>query len=384
MANANPPADVVYFHDSPVLGGAENSLLNLSTNLDRERFTPHFIIHGEGGFADRIRDAGMTVDFCEFPPLKRPNPWRMWRAVRSMKRLARERHARIVHGNTPRANFYAACVGKQIGARVVWHARNLLVPGMKDIDNWLSFLPDRILCNSDAIRERFKGKPKAITIINGVNFDVFDRALPGEPVRDELGIPHDALVMGITSRLEREKGHDCLLRAAGIVVKQAPNAWFLIVGKAFVDVDAREAELRRLAEEMGVAGQTVFAGFRTDIPNVLAAMDVLVLAADAEPCGRVLFEAEAMALPIVGTNTGGTPEIVDDGVTGILFDPGDHEALAKHLIELCQNEGKRRQMGEAGYERARAMFSIQAHVAKTERVYSELLGLDNPSTGEDT
>ena len=194
-------------------------------------------------------------------------------------------------------------------------------------------------------------------------------------MRQELGIPAGALVIGITSRLEAEKGHDCLLRAAARIAEDVPEAWYLVIGKAFVDAAQREAELHELAREMGVADRAVFGGFRTDIPQCLAAMDVFVLAADAEPCGRVLFEAEAMALPIVGTNTGGTPEIVADGETGILFDPRDHEALAEHVIGLCRKPEARRAMGDAGCARARRLFSIQAHVRKTERVYAELLGL---------
>ena len=370
-------ADILYMHDSAVLGGAENSLLNLATNLAPERFQPHFLCQEDGGFAERIRDAGFTVDFCPYPSLKRPNPFRIASAARRMIRIARERGAALVHGNTPRSNFYAAIVGRRLGVPVVWHARNLLVPGMIDLDHCLSFLPSRILCNSDAIRERFKDNPKAITIINGVNFDIFDCGLSGEPVREELGIPADALVVGITSRLEPEKGHDCLLRAAAAILDRVPNAWFVIVGKAFVNVEEREAELRQLAVDMNVASRTVFTGFRRDIPQVLAAMDVCVLAAEAEPCGRVLFEAMAMGKPIVGTNTGGTPEIVVDGETGILFDPGDQEALATHVTDLCQDPQRRRAMGQAGHERAKRYFSIESHVRKTEGVYAELLGLSD-------
>ena len=369
------PIDILYMHDSGVLGGAENSLLNLTTNLDAERFCPHVLCHSEGGFPERVREAGFSVDFCEFPPLKLPNPVRIFSAVGRMAEIARERNAALIHSNTPRSNFYAAWAARRVGVPVVWHARNLLVPGMIDIDNHLSFLADRILCNSDAIRERFKGKEKAITIINGVNFGIFDRGISGESVRKELGIPDEAIVMGMTSRLEPEKGHDCFLRAARTILEEVPDAWFLIVGKAFVNAEQREAEVRALAEETGVAHRTTFAGFRSDIPTVLAAMDMLILAAEAEPCGRVLFEAMAMALPIVGTNTGGTPEIVADGETGILFQPGQNDVLAKQVVGLCVDQDRRRSMGDAGYERAKRMFSIQAHVRKTERVYSELLSL---------
>lgn len=369
------PVDILYMHDSGVLGGAENSLLNLTTNLDPGRFRPHVLCHSEGGFPERVREAGFTVDFCEFPPLKLPNPIRIFSTVGRMARIARERNAVLIHSNTPRSNFYGALTARRLSVPVVWHARNLLVPGMIDIDNRLSLLADRILCNSDAIRERFRGKAKAMTIINGVNFEVFDRSISGASVREELGIPGHAVVMGMTSRLEPEKGHDCFLRAARTILDEVPDAWFLIVGKAFVNADEREAEVRVLAEEMSVAHRTTFAGFRRDIPAVLAAMDMLVLAAEAEPCGRVLFEAMAMARPIIGTNTGGTPEIVADGETGILFQPGQSDGLAKLVIALCTDRDRRLAMGDAGYERARRMFSIQAHVRKTERVYSELLSL---------
>lgn len=386
------PIDILYMHDSSVLGGAENSLLNLTTNLDPSRFRPHFLCHDDGAFADRIRNAGFSVDWCQYPPLKRPNPFRMTAAARRMIRIARDRDIDLVHANTPRSNFYAALVGKWLGKPVVWHARNLLVPGMIDIDHYMSFLPDRILCNSDAIRDRFKGNPKAITIINGVNFEVFDRSLSGQTARDEFGIPADARVVGITSRLEPEKGHDCFLRAAARILERVPEAWFMIVGKAFVDVEQREAALRGLARELGVAHRTTFTGFRSDIPDLLAAMDVFVLAADAEPCGRVLFEAMAMGKPIVGTNTGGTPEIVADRETGILFPPGRDDLLADQVAALCQDEAQRTGMGDAGHERAKRMFSIESHVRKTERVYDELMNRqaggpvsgDDPDSGSET
>lgn len=360
-------------HDSPILGGAENSLLNLIGNLDRDRFEPHFACFGEGPFAEELRKIDVEPRFVDFPELKTPNPVAMGRTVRRLVRMIREARAHLTHSNTPRSNFYGGLAGRLAGRGVIWHARNLLVEGMTDIDHLLGFVPDRILCNSDAIRARFKGRPNAITIMNGVNLDKFDCRLPGLPVRDELGIDPNAKVVGIISRLEPEKGHNCLLEAAHRVVAETDNAHFLIVGKAFVQPEQREAELRRLTTGLGLTDRVTFAGFRRDMPQVLAGMDVLVLAADAEPCGRVLFEAMAMEKPVVGTNSGGTPEIVADAETGILFPPRDSEALARALLSLFRDDAKARQMGEAGRRRAMQHFTIQAHVRKTENTYQEVV-----------
>jgi len=364
---------ILYMHDSPILGGAENSLLNLIGNLDRNQFEPYFALFAEGPFAEELRKLGVEPRFVDFPELKRPRPAATVRSVRNLMRLIRELAVHLTHSNTPRSNFYGGVAGRLTGRGVIWHARNLLVPGMIDIDNLLGFLPDRILCNSDAIRARFKGRTNAITIINGVNLDMFDYRLPGLPVRQELGIrPHDKVV-GIISRLEPEKGHNCFLQAAQCVAAEVDDVHFLIVGKAFVNPEQRETELHELAASLGLGERVTFAGFRRDMPQVLASIDILVLAADAEPCGRVLFEAMAMQKPVVGTHSGGTPEIVADGETGILFPPRDSEALARALLTLLRDETKAKKMGAAGRRRAMEHFTIQAHVRKTENVYREVL-----------
>ena len=114
-------------------------------------------------------------------------------------------------------------------------------------------------------------------------------------------------------------------------------------------------------------------GFRRDIPALLAAADVCVLPAEAEACGRVLLEAMAMAKPVVATASGGTPEIVQDGVTGILVPPGDAGAVAAALENLLRDPGRAGSMGAAGRDRAVAHFTIEAHAENTMRAYAELL-----------
>jgi glycosyltransferase involved in cell wall biosynthesis len=356
------------------MAGAENSLLNLTGKLDRRLFRPIFMCAGEGPFAQSLRALGIPVSFVEFPRLKTPNPFRIWRTAAQLVRFIRAEGVQLVHANTPRSNFYAALAAKWSGARLVWHARNLLTEGMIDLDNILGFVPDRIVCNSDAIRARFRGRQNAVTIINGVNLDRFTPTISGRKVRDEFGIPTEAKVVGITSRLDPEKGHDCFLKAARELAEHHGNLRFMIVGKAFIDGQYREAALRRLSTDLGIADKVIFTGFRTDMPEVLASFDIFILAADAEPCGRVLFEAMSMQKPVVATNTGGTPEIVVHDETGILIPPGDPDALALAIRSLLEDEKRAAEMGRLGRKRAVERFSIEAHVRKTEALYLELLG----------
>jgi glycosyltransferase involved in cell wall biosynthesis len=116
----------------------------------------------------------------------------------------------------------------------------------------------------------------------------------------------------------------------------------------------------------------VFAGFRQDMPAVLAAMDMLVLPSASEACGRVVLEAMASSRAVLGTRTGGTPELIEDGVTGILFTPGNVEELAAHIDSLCADPGRAGAMGRAGRARACAEFSIDTAARSMEKIYEEL------------
>ena len=116
-------------------------------------------------------------------------------------------------------------------------------------------------------------------------------------------------------------------------------------------------------------------GFRRDMPSLLAAADICVLPAHAEACGRVLFEAMAMAKPLVATASGGTPEIVVDGVTGLLVPPRDPRALAEALLVLLTDPARRQALGTAGRERAVKQFSIHTYVQQTMAVYAEALAV---------
>ena len=138
---------------------------------------------------------------------------------------------------------------------------------------------------------------------------------------------------------------------------------------------ARHAALQRRISELKLDEMVRLLGFRRDMPPLLAAADICVLPAHAEACGRVLFEAMAMAKPVVATMSGGTPEIVVDGVTGLLVAPRNPVTLAEALLVLLKDPAKCQALGAAGRERAVKQFSIHTYVQQAMAVYAEVLAV---------
>src|SRR2546425_5883290 len=356
------------------MAGGERSLLNLLRHLDRSKFRARVVCDATDEFVKAVRETGAPVTRVRFPGLRLPG-LAAWRAVRGLIMGCRSSGTALFHASTPRTNLYTAVAGRLAGIPVVWHCRNLLEAGMWDTDRIFAWIPDRIICNSDAIAARFAGsrwQHRVRTILNGVDLGEFHPDISGAPVRDELGWTRNP-VIAATSRLDPEKGHETLLDAMRIVARHRPDCRLLIAGAASDDQAGRHAALQRLISELKLDGMVRLLGFRHDIPQLLAAADICVLPADAEACGRVLFEAMAMAKPIVGTASGGTPEIIVDAVTGVLVPPKDSRALAEALVALLKNPALRNAMGAAGRERVTKQFSIEAHVQKTMDVYAEAL-----------
>ena len=364
----------VYLHATDVLAGGERSLVNLIRHLDAARYCARVACDATDEFVASVTACDTPVERLRFPGLRPPGPAAV-RTVRRLAQLCKRAGAAILHANTPRTNLYAALAGRMAKVPVVWHCRNLLEPGMRDTDRWFAWLPDRIICNSDAIAARFAGsrrRDRVVTVMNGVDLTEYHPGLSGAAVRAELGWADRPIIAAI-SRLDPEKGHEVLLEVMQRLAGCCPDARLVIAGRAAVDPAGRHAALQRRIESLGLGAAVRLVGFRRDIPQLLAAADVCVLPAAAEACGRVLLEAMAMAKPVVATASGGTPEIVQDGVTGILVPPGDAGAVAAAVEILLRDPERAGSMGAAGRNRAVAHFTIEAHAEKTMRVYAELL-----------
>lgn len=231
----------------------------------------------------------------------------------------------------------------------------------------------RIIVISEAVKSKFsyvEGN-KIRQIYNAVDTEVFKSGLDIEYLHNEFSIGKDKKVVGIFSRLEPWKGHKFFIDAAKVVKDILKDAVFLIVGEG---EKKYRHELMEYAETKGIKDSIIFTGFRNNIPQLMNLCDIIVSASiEPEPFGRTIIEAMACSKPVVATNSGAVPEIVEDKITGILVPPEDSEKLAGAVIELLQNKEKARKIGIAGRKRVERLFSIEKHTRQIEEVYLSLL-----------
>lgn len=367
---------VLYLHEHAEISGGETSLLLLWEYLDRRRFLPVLLGPPAGPFIERARRLGAPSYAMEFPRVRELLTPRGWTCLGAIGCRARQVGARILHGNSPHTNLAAALVGRRLGCRVVWHERTLPESHHWDVDHWFSFLPDRIICNSAAVGQRFGGSSHRVVVIrNGVPLQRFFPSAGGTAVRRELGLGPEDVAVGIIGNFTPWKQHELFLRAVALLAPSVRQTrFFLVGGEVFAANSGREAALRAEARRLGLEGRVTFLGVREDMPAVMDALDIAVSTAEVEACSRAILEAMASGTPVVAADAGGNPELVADGETGLLFPPGRPEALARALRRLIEDAPERKAMGQAARARAEARFSIERQVTETEMVYEALLG----------
>ena len=172
--------------------------------------------------------------------------------------------------------------------------------------------------------------------------------------------------LGVVARLEAEKGHPTLLDAWPAVVTAVPEARLLVVGEG-----SRLEALVAQAEMLGISASVVFTGRRDDIPAVTKALDVAVLPSYREAQGLTILEAMALSRPVVASNVGGIPEMVEDGVTGLLVPPHDPAALAAAIVRLLTDHPYADTLARAGHDLVHDRFCLELMVHGVEAIYDE-------------
>ncbi len=219
-------------------------------------------------------------------------------------------------------------------------------------------------------------------IYNGVDLERYDHQEPCCTLREEYGFPDDAEIVGVVARLEPEKGHPTLVEAWPRVLERVPDARLLVVGEGSrrPDLEAQARELGLLGDEsapgVGTRGVPPGArigctGRRDDVPAVTAAFDVAVLPSYREAQGLTILEAMALSRPVVASNVGGIPEMVEDGRSGLLVPPHDPDALAAAIVRLLVDHPFADMLGRAGHDLVHERFCIERMVQAIETIYDE-------------
>jgi glycosyltransferase involved in cell wall biosynthesis len=357
------------------------------------------ICPSDGPLPQRARSAGIAVSILPFPQHMR----RLDQAAKYIALLSdelRRQRVDVVHNHLVSANIWgriAAWVAR-VPVRVTqWPGPlPLEIPTSRRIELALAWMDSALIAASTATQRIYQRYPhtrnKIKLIYYGFPFERFDPAIDGGPTRRALGIAPDAPVVSLIAYMysplaERQlpglkmfnglglKGHETLISAAMIVRERIPQAKFLIVGDALMDGEAERYKQRlyQMVSELGLTDTVIFTGKRDDIPELLAASDIVAVPSLSENVGGAV-EPLLMQRPVVASRVGGLPDVVIDGETGFLVPPGDAQALANALLQaLALPRERRDEMGRRGRSIVIDLFDLGKTVARTETLYYQLL-----------
>jgi glycosyltransferase involved in cell wall biosynthesis len=305
------------------------------------------------------------------------------RAGQALGAIARDVSADVIHANTPRAGLISAFTRGVSGAKPIVHIRDSTPPGRLP-GLTLSFLAKRasaFVPTSQFLADQLPGGTAATIVANAVEPERFDpSALDRVAARSRLGLRETDPVVAVVGQISPHKGQSDAIRTLELVRRAHPDARLLLTGSVKFtsaatrfDNRAYGDELVDLADELGIGAAVSFLGERADIPEVLAAVDVLLVPSWYEPFGRVALEAMIMGVPVIATSVGGTKEVITDGVDGLVLEPRDPRGWAAAVDALLADPARRAAMGARGRERALRDFSPARHAEEILGVYERAL-----------
>jgi len=349
--------------------GGQNQVLLTVIGLREIGYRATLVAHPDGELRARAAEG---LDLIPIAPRTEVDLSAAWRLSRVVKRLKPD----VVHAHDPHAVAMAS-LALSFGApspapalvasrRVDFHLKS------NSFSRWKHRQVDCFIAASEAIRRMLVGDgvpaDRTVTVHEGIDVDHV-LAAPAVNVHEAFWLPHRAPVVGNVAALVPHKGHRHLIEAAHLVVREVPDARFIILGEG----ELRE-QLERQVRESQLEKHVLLPGFRADVLGCLKGFDLFVMSSVTEGLGTSLLDAMACSKAIVATQAGGMPEVVDEGRTGFLVAPRDHHAMAQAIIRLLTQEPLRRQMGEAGFARVRERFTVERMVVETAAVYERVAG----------
>lgn len=369
------------------VGGPALHATLLTEKLDPTRYESRLVAGGEGPREGNYLELyGRSVDrLTILPELGREiQGWSDLRALVQLVRLIREFRPHILHTHTAKAGVLGRIAARLVGVPIVIHTyhghvfHGYFSPAKTrfflTVERWLARHTDRLLTVSASLRRELLdlgiGSPERFTVIPlGLELDRF---LNCEDVRGqlraELGVNPETLLVGIVARLVPIKRHTCFLEAAAEVARRYPKCQFLLVG----DGEER-VELEHLCSRLALNGRVRFLGWRRDLERIYADLDLVVLTSANEGSPVSLIEAMASGKPVVAARVGGVPDLVEDGVTGLLVPPENPAAVAEAMGALLADARRRQTFGQAGRKRVYPAFSAERLLADMDWLYTELM-----------
>lgn len=369
------PARLLYLRDTLTVCGPGKTILNTWKTIDRNRYQLTIVAtRPEPGGRNALIDAALAQHATAIPmPIGRGIDLI---AVARVVRLLREHRIDVLQTHDAQTRRIGVIAAALTGVRHITSVHGWIFNDRKEraakwLDARLIRQADAVIAVSDRLKQELEAAgvpPQRITVLrNAILLRDYAVAGTASSVRREFGIREDQPVISIVGRLSLEKGHEIFLQAASTIAKSHPDLRCLIVGDGPL-----EPTLRQRVQELGLTAQVVFTGHRSQLADIYAATDVLVISSLTEGIPNVLLEAFAHGKPAVATSVGGVPEVLEEGRTGWLVDVGDHQAIARHVVRLLDAPELRAQMGATARATIEQQFSFENRTKALETLYDRI------------
>jgi glycosyltransferase involved in cell wall biosynthesis len=362
------------------MGGTERHVYQLASGLDRDRFEV-FVVRfdpRDGLAAEKIRECG--VDVRTIPVGRYYTPHAFRRAL-DLAALIRKLEIDIVQTFHFKSDTYGVLIAKLAGVPIIVSSRrdmgDLRGPAQQTLIRLTDRLVDRFLVNAEAIKDRMVDEedvdPSLITTIyNGIDLGIFRAASGnGTSVRDTLGVPPGAFLLGYIAHFRPEKGHTVLFDAVRRLKSEIPELRLLLVG------DGPRANRRRLEEAVesrGLKSNVIFLGAVGDVQRYIPSMDVMCFVPiENEGLSNAIIETMAVGRPVIATDVGGNRELVRDGSTGLLIPPDDPDAIVGAVRKIYGNTQLRESMAIASRTFVEEQLALPVMIDRYENFYSKLV-----------
>jgi glycosyltransferase involved in cell wall biosynthesis len=291
-------------------------------------------------------------------------------AILRIRAIIKKQKITIVHAHTAHAHGLAALAAFGLPVKLIV-TRRVQIPIKKNLlSQWKYRRCDMIVAISECVKSTLISdglrEERIKRIYSGVDLTRFESVQKNSDTRKSLEFSSDGILIGVIAALTHEKDHKTLLQAMQQVTQKNPQAKLLIVGKGVL-----EDELKSLATSLSIDKNIIFAGFHNDIGAILSTLDIFVLPSLHEGLGTSVLDAMLMSLPVVATNVGGIPEMIEDGCNGFLVPPKDSQMLANRLCQLIENAEMRERFGKEGRKKVE-MFDVRKTVQEMTLMYQSI------------
>ena len=369
---SDKPLRIVHSEAATSFGGQENRIFKEMVAMRAQGHYLEAICQPDAQLVTRLHEAGFVVH-----TLAMDGAFNIARGILTIKRILQQGKFDVLNTHSRQDTIIAAPAGRLAATPLIVRTRHL----SSKINSLLSYtwLPHRVTTVSDYVRKQLLAKGVPPSHIKTVYSPIVLPPVPeSSTLRGELGLHDSDIVVGCVAVMRPNKGHDILLEAIAPLLRSRANLHLVLVGSGSPTYE----RVAQHVADLGLGGQIHLLGTRSDIPNLLAGMDLFALASKEEASGTVFIEAAAYGLAVIGTAVGGVGEMVIDGITGVLVPKDDVAGFRQALERLIDAPELRRQLGQAGFTRVRTegIFDTEKLSQNTVRVYRQWLAELAPQT----